>query len=459
MAYAINKNKINNELAHTIRSLLLMQAENQNSKYNKYAEPTEPILFYNIIEDTLHLPFIFAASLLKVNPNFDTKFPSVTLTFTGTLRENQVPVEIEAWDQLEKYGTTTLGLHPGFGKTILGAKLASRAKLLTVVLVHRTILTDQWKKTFTDYTNSTIWIVGEKKAPEKYDVIICMDTRWHLIPEQIRNNVGFLIIDEAHAFCTPTHVGCLLAFHPKYIVIESGSLERDDGLEKMIHAIAGTHGILRESNKVFSVIKIKTNTKPERRLDRFGNVDYTHLIRTTLMNERRNKIIIDLVVANKTFKILILTSLRDHATLLNDMINAKGITSDFLCGTKRGYQDSNVLVGTTSKIGTGFDPATSCPSYAGKPFDLLLLVCTMKKYSMLIQNVGRVFRAEYPTVMHFVDDDNIYVSHWGKARKWYASRGGVLSEHNIPNTEVFSLNPENVSSVQSSWIASRTKKP
>ena len=34
-----------------------------------------------------------------------------------------------------------------------------------------------------------------------------------------------LIIDEAHLFCTPTRVAVLLAFHPKYVIIESASLE------------------------------------------------------------------------------------------------------------------------------------------------------------------------------------------------------------------------------------------
>ncbi len=110
-------------------------------------------------------------------------------------------------------------MYPGFGKTILGASLASRVKLMTVILVHREILTVQWKKTFEDFTTAKVWIVGEKNPPSECDVIICMDTRWHLIPKFMKDACGFLIIDEAHAFCTPTHVGCLLAFHPKYMIL------------------------------------------------------------------------------------------------------------------------------------------------------------------------------------------------------------------------------------------------
>ena len=457
MAYAVNRSTISPTHANSIRTMLCLQPDTPNSKYNRNNVP-EPILFYNIVGDTVHLPYLFAASLFQTTPNVDIPYPITQLEFTGTLRQNQIPVEQESWDQLERFGTSTLGLFPGFGKTILGAKLASRAKLMTVVLVHREILTTQWRKTFQDCTNARVWIVGEKNPPPICDVIICMDTRTHLIPQQMRDSIGFLIVDEAHAFCTPTHVSCLLAFHPKYIVIESASLERDDGMHSMIYALAGNHGVYRESNIPFSVMKIMTNTKPVRKHNRMGGVDWAALVQDTLMDQRRNQIILNLVRSNLDRKILILTSLRDHSTLLYDSLQQMGIPSDYLCGTKRGYTDSTVLVGTVSKIGTGFDPATSCPTYAGKPFDLLILACSIKKYSMLVQNVGRVFRAQFPTVMHLVDNDDIYKSHWYRARKWYIARGGTITDHNITNTEQPTLTTDNITQHQLSWAQNKANQ-
>jgi hypothetical protein len=456
MAYAIDISSISPANADTIQRMLCLQPDSINSKYNRGKAP-QPILFYNIENNILHLPYLFAASLLRITPNLDIQYPQTALEFTGTLREKQIPVEQESWIQLEQYGTSTLGLYPGFGKTILGAKLASRAKLMTVVLVHREILTTQWKKTFEDHTNARVWIVGEKNPPPICDVIICMDTRWDYIPKNMRDAIGFLIIDEAHAFCTPTHVGCLLAFHPKYILLESGSLLRDDGMHAMMYAIAGNHGVHRESNNPFNVMKIMTNTKPIRKHNRMGGVDWTSLVSDTLMDHRRNQIILNLVAANLNYKILILTSLRDHATLLYDSLQSMGIPSDYLCGTKRGYKDSVVLVGTTSKIGTGFDPATSCPSYAGRPFDLLIMASSIKKYSMLVQNVGRVFRAEFPTVMHLVDNDDIYKSHWYKARKWYMTHGGIVTEHNIENSQMPSTNSISTQT-QISWAQTKIRQ-
>src|SRR5205085_2344851 len=103
------------------------------------------------------------------------------------------------------------------------------------------------------------------------------------------------------------------------IVLESGSLERDDEMHVMAYAIAGKHGVFRESNKPFSVMKICTNTQPERRKNRMGGVDYQHLVETTLMDPRRNRIILDLVAANLNFKILILTALREYTMLIHNI--------------------------------------------------------------------------------------------------------------------------------------------
>ena len=122
----------------------------------------------------------------------------------------------------------------------------------------------------------------------------------------MRDAVGFLIIDEAHAFCTPTHVGCLLAFHPKYILAETATLERDDKMELMIYAICGSHGVFRELDKPFSVVKVITNTKPVRKQNRVGGVDWHSLVQSTLFDERRNQIILDLVTTNHDKTILII---------------------------------------------------------------------------------------------------------------------------------------------------------
>lgn len=117
----------------------------------------------------------------------------------------------------------------------------------------------------------------------------------------------------------------------------------------MIYSIAGTHGLFCDYNLPFNVFKINTGIMPNRKMTRFGTTEYNTLLQNTLYNDIRNQIILDLVCHNITFKILILTSLVDHAVLLNDALVKKGITSDCLCGNKKWYQDANVLVGLLVK--------------------------------------------------------------------------------------------------------------
>jgi len=453
MAFSIARDKLTKEQTDKISKMLCFNPKTKDFSRGNYKsnDVAVPILFFqlhvkNKIE-MVYLPYLFSSTLLQIIPNMDkrTTYHHFTSEFTGKLLERQVSVDKEVDVQLETYGTSTLAVEPGFGKTVLGARAICRKKLLACVLIHREILGSQWRQTFETFTNLKSWIVGEKKnfshsqtnIPsmkdlDEIDVIICMDTRYLTIPDDMRKKIGFLIIDEAHAFCTPSRVGCLLAFEPIYILIETATLERDDDMHEMMYAMVGEHGVFRETNKVFNVVKIKTNVTPERKMTMYKQLNWPHLVSTTLLNPIRNDIINQLVSENDDKTILILTSLTEHVLLLNKRFLEQQLDCDYMCGTKKSYKDGHILIGTTSKLGTGFDQATACPDFSGKRFDLLILCCSIKKYSMLVQNVGRAFRSDFPTIFHLVDDDTIYEAHWRLCKKWYIRRGGILSERLFP---------------------------
>ena len=77
---------------------------------------------------------------------------------------------------------------------------------------------------------------------------------------------------------------------------------------------------------------------------------------------------------------------------------------------------------------------------------------------MLVQNVGRVFRAEFPTVMHLVDNDSIFKNHWSKAQKWYIARGGIINAHNIPNVEQPVLTTTDIGAYQQDWAQNKARQ-
>jgi superfamily II DNA or RNA helicase len=428
MSCFIEKSKLSNEQKQNlIKSLTFIPTKESYSKYD--TTPSEPIYFFKVTPTHVIIPYITAAKELSIIPNEDKQFKTIDLEFTGKLRDYQVSIFAESKEQLETYGTTTLALGTGVGKTLIGAICASEYKLLTVILVTQTILVNQWKKTFENNTTGKVWIVGEKE-PEEYNVIICMDQRWMKIPEEIRTLVGMVIIDEAHLFCTPSRVACLLAFQPFYIIIETATLERDDNLHYMMYAIAGEHGVYRANTTPFKVYKILTNVSVERKMNKQKRTDYGKLQKDTMFDTRRLDIIYNLVKYHPLHNILVLTKNVEHVkTIYNEL--SKTESSDFLCGNKKSYNDCRVLVGTAQKIGTGFDQENFCKDYKGNKFDLLIITFSIKKYQQLCQNVGRVLRSEYPYVFHFKDNDPIYDNHWRKCEAWYKKRSAEITIFNI----------------------------
>src|SRR3990167_3793844 len=435
MSVRIGRSLISGETVEKMKKLLVLQPV-VNTKYDMFS-PKIPVIFYKVEEfadqeSIVHIPFMFAAALFGKYHNHEaeiaSKYPKTNFKFTGSLRDEQPKIVEEALEQLKTKGTTTIGLPPGSGKTVLGAKLSSEFNFLTCVLFHRTTLGDQWKLTFQNFTDARVWLVGED-VPPVADVILCMDTRIVCLPQSYKDMIGMLIIDEAHAFCTPSHVEGLLSFHPKYVIAETATLIREDGMHSMIHAICGSHGVFRDISKKFTVIRVLTGVIPERKLNVRGTVDWSALVKSLFFNAIRNKIIVHLVNENRDKKILILTGMVQHVKDLCQLLRESGETSvEFMAGNKKNYQDSRILVGTIPKTGTGFDIATSALNFDGEYIQVVMLVTSFRKTSTREQTVGRGFRHSNPIVYHLVDDDTILKSHWYIAKKWYTEAGATIQD-------------------------------
>ena len=457
MAVSVKRNTLTDAMVGTIRTMLTLQPSSSNyyhpsqSFHSTQLAKNKPVTFYlfdkceNPDESFVHLPYLFASALLQIRPNSHIEYPLCEIHFTGSLRgpTPEKPQQIdqslvckEAMEHLSKYGTTTIGLPPASGKTVIGAYLASKISLLVCVLCHREVILKQWKKTFSDFTTANCWIVGENDPPSIIQVIVCLDERVHIIPKDLRDKVGYLIIDEAHAFFTTKHVEGLLSFHPKYITLESATLERTDGMHTMAYALVGKHGIFIKQYKPFIVTKLNTLIKATRQSNKYGpGVDWTVLKQSLLYHDIRNKLIVEIILANKAFKIMVLTNEKEHVDILYKIIKERtigtGYTVDYMRGNKGSYLDSNVLVGTIHKMGTGFDEATACQDYKGRPTDLVIIVCSIKEPLLLEQVVGRGFRADRPNIIHFVDDDPTIIKHWSLNQKWYLASNGIIREETV----------------------------
>lgn len=390
--------------------------------------PETPVFFYRRSRTHIDVPYMAASRLLDHFPNDDAPLQPSAATFTGQLRPAQEEVMREACQHLEDYGTTTLALYTGFGKTVCGAYLACKTGLLTCVVFQRTFLISQWRATFENQTTARVWVVGEPKTPPPggFDVVACMNTRIHHIPPEVRERIGTLLLDEAHLLCTPSNVDPLLSLRPRFVVVLSATPEREDGMDRMMKKIAGSHIIRRQFDKAFTVRKIETGIAIPTFEGPNGQMDYNRLLNDTAEHPGRNELILQRVLLNRDKKVLILVARISHVKTLQAMVAAAGISVGTFCASAKKYVDADVLVGTTSKMGVGFDQETACPEYDGRRFDLVILACSFKKQDRLAQNVGRGLRAEYPTIEHLVDAVPAYKRHWSPCHKWYKARGATI---------------------------------
>ena len=477
MATAIKFSELTENQMRLIAQALTMQpvdaAAEERKKWksaaNKNTKPLNPIGFFKVVDSVsqsnissettttfdvvknttvavadpknavVMIPFRFACGLLGRMVNRDISYPKVTEKdydrpiFTATLREYQIEIAKELYQQLAAYGSTTLGLPPGWGKTMAGIWLWHMTATVLCILVTRTPLIESWLTTIRSSVPglmNRVWVVGETPMPSDSvggpAIIICMNLRYAHIPEHVRVGIGCLIVDEAHLFCTPGNVDCLLYFTPKFTILETATLARDDGMEQMGHAMAGSHGVFRISDKPYTVLKLRTLMCVPEEKNGFGN-NFGAMTEKLCKLPDRNRIILDIVYRNPHRKFMLLTRRTDHAAYLASCFATMNIRCATLYGSQSTYSDSPVLIGTMSKIGTGFDEANFCPDYSGKGSDVMILCGSIKKWQSFEQQRGRI-RERDGIVIYLVDENAASKRHYKDMIPWITKTNGQIVE-------------------------------
>lgn len=423
MSVRINRDNLTDDQKSAIRKFLCIQPKQVGFfKKKRFATAKDPITMWYLDKpkNEIVLPYVFGNAMTKTHINSQRCYPPGKFNFHGNLRDYQVPIIQTATNHLNTHGTTTLGLYPGAGKTMLSACLASGLCGLTLVVYPIKMVEQGWLNTFKQFTDASVWLNdGHNELPSSCNVILTMDTQFHKIPQQVLDMVRVLIIDEAHMFCVTSRIHCLLGVQPQYIIACTATLNRRDGMEKIIHSVCGTHGIFIKSPKHFKVYRFLTNIQTEIGQTKNGDGDWSQLVKDLSDDPLRNAYIVDLVERNPNHKIMILTWNKSHVYLLYDIFKRRKISVDILVGNKSTYNDSRVLIGTIGKIGTGFDEEMVCPDWGGERSNMMILTGSTKSLQGLEQFTGRVFRSEFPIIIDFVDNNRICKSHWNDRRKWY----------------------------------------
>ncbi len=194
----------------------------------------------------------------------------------------------------------------------------------------------------------------------------------------------------------------------------------------------GEHRVVRRNDKPFDVMRLNTRVKPLTVRRRIGasaeeRLDWTLVQYSLAFAESRNLCILESVLANvaEGHKILVLTSHVIHVEMLFRLIQRYHASVSRYAGKQSTYQDAQILVGTTSKCGTGFDQANN-PTWDGLRIDLLIDAASTKQAAFHEQKSGRTMRADHPNIVKLVDDNPSIRSHYKVAEQWYVNNKGTI---------------------------------
>ena len=407
--------------------------DDDDEEYNK----TVQFYHYDQTSDILRLPYKFSHVFFKKNYNIDKIFLNMPFNFNAPLYEEQIDLYNEGLNYLLKNYTLNFCPYTGSGKTVMAIKMMSDLSKMQnigiiLILVTSTGLLSQWANSIKKYTGCDSYIITSPKfnPTQRINFIISTTGMAKHIPENWRQNIGALVLDEAHTFCAPSRVEAMLLTEPKYVIACTATFERDNGMHAVVEALTGCDRVFRISKKPFNVIKLNTGCDEEIPKTRFGDPDWVGLVKKLCANEERNNLIIDLVkLYHKTQKILVLSRRKNHVIDLYNRTKDLKISCDYMTGNKKTYNDSNVLYGTVEKLGTGFDEEAKCEDYNGIRIDLLIITISISSLSLLEQVAGRVFRATFPNIIYLIDYNEKSEKHFEKGNKWFISRNGKVSEY------------------------------
>ena len=122
----------------------------------------------------------------------------------------------------------------GFGKTITALSLIHKLQQKTLILVHTSILLDQWKREIKKWFNIDAGVIQAKNFEINNPIVIATVQTAIKYTDNISKEFGVVIVDEAHHTPASTFTKILNKSKAKYKIALTGTMNRKDGMGVMI---------------------------------------------------------------------------------------------------------------------------------------------------------------------------------------------------------------------------------
>lgn len=376
-------------------------------------------------KETVYLPFNFAHNHFELEKT-SVKHDETNSKFVGTLRPSQVNVSKRCKEILSKKGCVILAAQPGFGKTITAIEMICWANVKTIIFVKQSMIVQQWIEALKIHApTKTVRHVKNKKIDHQADVYIINPVllKPQRLPEkqfEDFKDVKFLIVDELHQIVSGVLSKAFFRVQPDYLLGLSATPRRpkDDPFQVAIEWFFGNNIVGEALFHKHQVSILKSNFTPTEIKYNGFKVDWNHILTAQSEDVKRNELIVDTVKSRQERVWLILVKRVSHADTLKRMFEEKNIKCETLTGSKTSFdKNCKILIGTTSKIGVGFDHS---------PINALFVAADVVEY--FEQFLGRCMRIpdQIPIVYDIEDDFSILKKHARIRINSYLKHGGQI---------------------------------
>lgn len=371
--------------------------------------------FFQYENNYWKIPYLYSTFLTGKYLNANIKFPIIPFNFKGEVKDYQKTKLDEANKLLDSYGCCLLNFSTGFGKTFTAIKLSHERRMITLILITgSTKLLEQWYEAIKQFTDADVMKFGDKTNKQRTvlpNIILWMSTSIHHLPNEWIQYIGVLIVDEAHMFCNQSNINGLLYAIPRYVILLTATVKREDKSDIMLSYIVGNKIISAYKKKVNNFILANTGIKYE--LIGSNNEIWNELINAQFNDKNRQNMIAilakNLVLLGKMV-ILFCNRVSSADEYYNMFINTD-IPVGKMYGKIKSLDECKLLIGTDKKMGTGFDESTLNTYFENRKFDTMIITFTMKSSTKFIQIIGRT-RVDEPIIYQIIDEVKTCHRHW-----------------------------------------------
>ena len=328
-------------------------------------------------------------------------------------------------------GGAILEVPCGRGKTIMALKIISLLKKKTLILVHKEFLMNQWIERMTDFlpTAKVGKIQGAVFDIDNKDVVIGMIQTLYdkEYPADAFSSFGLTIIDEVHRIGSEQFSKTLLKTITPYMLGISATVDRKDGLTRVLNMFIGEkiYSEERENDDkvcVRAIEYVSNDTEfNEVECDFRGNPLYSTMI-SKLSNyvprtEFIIRVIVDLLKEQPFSQIMILAHQRSILSYIYDVVNTKNIAEKSI-GFYVGGMKEEALKETETKQIVLATYAMAAEALDIKTLSTLVMITPKTD---IIQSVGRILRMKHknPIVVDIVDKHTNFQKQWVQRKRFY----------------------------------------